>query len=104
MRNTKHVRNRWTLAQLVKYSLFKSPNWRENLDIAADRAGVSRSLVWKQTDQTNYSEGLYLKVEDDDRVDRSVQICAAKFLSSNYRLRFTRDVSAYCAKSTRTRC
>jgi hypothetical protein len=63
LRNTSYVKDRWTLRQLVKYSLYKSPNWRVDLHAAAERANVRWDLVMQQTDQTNYAEGLYLKVE-----------------------------------------
>ncbi|MEK8033144.1 RNA ligase family protein [Ideonella sp. DXS29W] len=56
------------LWKLVTQSLAKSTGWREAFDIAVAREGLSRELTWRQTDKADESEGLYLKVEDDEQV------------------------------------
>ena len=56
------------LWKLVVQSLAKSTRWRDAFDAAVLRQGLPPELTWKQTDKSDQSEGLYLKVEDDEHV------------------------------------
>jgi hypothetical protein len=56
------------LWKLVVQSLAKSARWREAFEAAVRREEQSLDLAWKQTDKSDQSEGLYLKVEDDEQV------------------------------------
>ena len=49
-------------------SAFKTDRWRENLRAESDRLGYDWDLVWKHTDHSDLSEGLYIKWEQDGRV------------------------------------
>ncbi|WP_431286901.1 RNA ligase family protein [Roseateles chitinivorans] len=53
---------------LVVRSLAKSPDWRGAFEAATRRESLPLDLCWKQTDKADQSEGLYLKVEDEDQV------------------------------------
>lgn len=57
-----------TLKALVRPSLYKSEQWRRALQEEALAAGAIPSVVAKETDQTVYGEGLYIKWEEDGRV------------------------------------
>lgn len=56
------------LWSLVQPSLAKSSAWREGFEAAVERQGLDLELSWKQTDGDDRSEGLYIKVEDSQRV------------------------------------
>lgn len=53
------------LLALVRPSLGKSPVWRESLRQVAAQHGLDPGLVVAQTQPSDLSEGLYLKVEED---------------------------------------
>ena len=52
----------------VQQSLYKSKNWLEDLLIYAQKNGHDPKLVQKETDGSDLSEGLYIKVEAEGRV------------------------------------
>ena len=57
-----------TVAQieaLIRPSLYKSANWQQALDVAAERSGSRSDMVDQQTDQSDLAEGLYFKLESD---------------------------------------
>jgi hypothetical protein len=56
------------LWKLVVQSLAKSTQWRSAFEAAVQRERLPHELTWKQTDKADQSEGLYLKVEDDEHV------------------------------------
>lgn len=60
------------LASMVGPSLYRSKEWRENLAVAADRAGVDpeRALMEAGADKpdADLAEGIYIKIEDADQV------------------------------------
>lgn len=56
------------LWKLVFHSLAKSRNWRDEFTAAVEREKLPYGLTWKQTDKSDKSEGLYLKIEDDEKV------------------------------------
>ena len=61
---------------------FKTPGWRDNLRRIAQHEGCDPSQVMSQTDQVDDMEGLYIKVEDEDRVLSRLKYVRASFLSA----------------------
>jgi hypothetical protein len=70
------------LRALVKPSLYKSPAWRDRLADAAATAGQESARIAAETDPSDHSEGLYLKVEADGRVTDRLKFVRASFLTS----------------------
>lgn len=56
------------LRQLVRPSLAKTPAWRQAFEHHVAREKQPLDLCWQQTDKADESEGLYLKIEDDNHV------------------------------------
>lgn len=56
------------LRKLLRDSLAKSRQWRSQFEQTVAREGLPLELCWKQTDRSDASEGLYIKVEDDGQV------------------------------------
>lgn len=56
------------LWKLVRRSLAKTVQWREVFEQVARVEKLPVEQCWKQTDKSDKSEGLYLKVENDDQV------------------------------------
>jgi hypothetical protein len=56
------------LTALVGRSAFQSPRWRDRLRAAASRPPHDPAMVERQTDASGLMEGLYIKVEAEDRV------------------------------------
>ena len=56
------------LWQLLRHSLAKSQRWRSAFETVVARERLPLNLCWQQTDKSDLSEGLYLKVEDDEQV------------------------------------
>lgn len=56
------------LWRLVSGSLAKSQHWRATFEAQVRREGQPLELSWQQTDKSDKSEGLYLKVEDEQQV------------------------------------
>lgn len=54
--------------KLVKPSLAKGKEWRAAFEKAVSKKNLDKSLCWKQTDKDDRAEGLYIKVEDDEKV------------------------------------
>jgi hypothetical protein len=53
---------------LIGKSVYRTERWRENLAVAAERAGLDVELTLAQTGVDDRIEGIYLKVERDDEV------------------------------------
>lgn len=70
------------VTKLVAPSLFKSPQWRDRLVEAGAAAGVSAAQVLAETDGHDAMEGIYIKIEDDERVLDRLKWVRASFLSS----------------------
>ena len=62
------VKNKKGIESLIKPSLFKSENWLANLRLQAERHGLDPAQAVKDTEQSNLSEGLYIKHEKDGEV------------------------------------
>lgn len=56
------------LQKFVRPSLAKSPGWRAAFETAVRRQKLDLQLAWHQTDKSDLSEGLYIKVENDYQV------------------------------------
>lgn len=56
------------LWKLVYRSLAKTRAWKQHFESTVQREGLPLDLCWRQTDKSDRSEGLYLKIEDDDQV------------------------------------
>ncbi len=70
------------VTDLVAPSLFKSPRWRDALVEAGAAAGVAAAQVLTETDRHDAMEGLYIKVEDDERVLGRLKWVRGSFLNS----------------------
>lgn len=56
------------LRALVRPSLAKSLRWREAFEASVRRQGLPLDVAWRQTDKSDLAEGLYIKLEDAERV------------------------------------
>jgi hypothetical protein len=54
------------LGVMISRSKFISPDRRQNLLLAAEKAGVPEEQVLRETDMSELMEGLYVKIEDDE--------------------------------------
>jgi hypothetical protein len=69
-------------ASLVRPSLYKTPNWRVALEQAAQRSGNKAEFVEKQTENSDLAEGIYIKVEDENRVIDRFKFVRGDFLQA----------------------
>ena len=70
------------LVALVGPSLYKSSRWRERLSAACAERGLDAGRIWKETDPSDLMEGVYVKVEEEDRVAERYKWIRASFLTS----------------------
>jgi hypothetical protein len=70
------------VTNLVGPSLFKTPAWRDRLVEAGATAGVPAAQVLAETDRHDAMEGVYIKIEDDERVIDRLKWVRASFLSA----------------------
>lgn len=56
------------LTSLVQPSLGRSEHWRSAFETTVARLRLDLDLCWRQTDVDHLGEGLYVKIEDDERV------------------------------------
>lgn len=56
------------LSSYVGKSLYRTENWRENLQINCESKGLSYERALEQTDDSDLSEGLYIKHEENGEV------------------------------------
>lgn len=70
------------LRRLVRRSLYKTETWRETLRVTAATDRLDFEQVARQTDPSDLSEGLYLKVETADAVVGRYKWVRAGFLQS----------------------
>lgn len=52
---------------LLRPSLARSADWRDAFGRAVAREGLDLARAWRQCDRSDLAEGLYIKVEDDER-------------------------------------
>lgn len=70
------------LWKLVRRSLAKSPAWRERFEQVVARERLPLALCWQQTNREDTSEGLYVKVEDEDVVHARFKLVRPGFLQT----------------------
>ncbi|MGI9414358.1 MAG: RNA ligase family protein [Hyphomicrobiales bacterium] len=70
------------LHALVGKSLHKSAGWRDALARVARGADQDMERVSRETDPSDDMEGLYIKLEDDDRVVGRVKFIRTSFLTN----------------------
>jgi hypothetical protein len=70
------------LTGLVRASTCRTPQWRQSLALAAAQAGVDPAVAARETDDGDDMEGLYLKVEEDDRVVDRLKWIRSGFLQA----------------------
>jgi hypothetical protein len=71
-----------SLKALVARSAFKSPGWRARLLESARLPEHNPLLIERQTDGSDLMEGLYIKVEENDRVVERYKFVRADFLAT----------------------
>lgn len=69
-------------SSLVRPSLFKSEHWRDRLSESVSGASVSKERALAETDPSMLAEGLYIKVENDDRVIDRLKFIRPTFLQA----------------------
>lgn len=70
------------LKDYLSISHFKSESWQERLVEVSLSQGLDPELVKKQTDTTRLMEGLYVKVEDENRVIERVKYVRHSFTNT----------------------
>ena len=70
------------LRALIGPSAFKSPGWREHLDVVARREGLDPAKVRRESDPEDTMEGLYLKVEENGRVVGRYKFIRPSFITA----------------------
>ena len=70
------------LKRMVDASRYKSDRWQDVLREAAGAKPHRPELVMQQTDPSGMMEGLYIKVEDGDRVSDRYKYVRHDFLST----------------------
>lgn len=70
------------LQSLVARSLYKTGDWRDRLVTEARSHGQDIELIRRQSDNSDLSEGLYLKVEAEGRVVDRYKFVRASFLQA----------------------
>jgi hypothetical protein len=76
------LRSRRALTALVRRSAYKSERWTERLSLAAAARDVDVDRVLRETDPSDQMEGLYIKVEDEERVVERYKYIRRGFLTS----------------------
>lgn len=76
------ARTRSHLTSLIGPSLYKGPRWRHRLDEIARQHRLDVSRVHMETDLSDEMEGLYIKVEDADRVTGRFKFIRPSFLTA----------------------
>jgi hypothetical protein len=70
------------LRALVGRSLYKGPAWQQHLDEVCRARGLDPTRVKAETDPSDEAEGLYIKVETEDRVVERYKLIRPSFLTS----------------------
>ena len=78
----KAPRKRAELEALIQRSLYKSPRWQERLREAAAARDLDVERIVRETDPSELAEGLYVKVEEDDKVVERYKFVRASFLTA----------------------
>lgn len=67
---------------LVRHSLAKSVQWRQCFEQTVRRHGQDLDLGWRQTDGDDRGEGLYVKIEDEQRVLARFKLVRPNFIQT----------------------
>ncbi len=70
------------LLSFITTSQFKSAIWRERLRESCEARGLNADRVFAETDESSEMEGLYIKVEENNRVVERYKYVRASFLAS----------------------
>jgi hypothetical protein len=70
------------IRRLIRPSLYKGENWREVMAAIARSHGIDPKQAERETDPSSLSEGLYLKVEDGDKVIGRYKFVRPDFLQA----------------------
>jgi hypothetical protein len=70
------------LLALIRHSLAKSAGWRTAFERTVAREGLDLARAWKMSDKSDLAEGVYLKVEEDERVVERLKFVRADFVQS----------------------
>lgn len=70
------------LWKLVYRSLAKTRSWKRSFETTVAREGLPLPLCWQQTDRSDRSEGLYLKIEDDEQVLARYKLVRSDFVQT----------------------
>jgi RNA ligase len=68
------------ITDMVGKSFYRSDNWLESLQLKVKNQGLELETVLSETDQSNLSEGLYIKHEDERRVVERYKYVRYEFL------------------------
>lgn len=58
------------LTAFVRPSLYKTPNWRATFERVVREQGLDVARAWERVEDSNLSEGLYVKWEEGDHIVR----------------------------------
>lgn len=78
----KPIKSKKDIEQLVRPSLLRTANWRDSLAQQAVFSGSRIDMVMKQTDKSELSEGIYIKIEEGDRVKNRLKYVRGDFLQT----------------------
>jgi hypothetical protein len=70
------------MRQLIRPSLYKGENWQAVMATIAKQHRIDPAQAQRETDASSLSEGLYLKVEDDEKVIGRYKFVRPDFLQS----------------------
>jgi hypothetical protein len=70
------------LLDLIGPSTCKSPEWRDNLAVAARGRRLDAERIRRESDASDQMEGLYIKVEEEGRVVARYKYVRADFLTA----------------------
>lgn len=70
------------LRALVGPSRHKHPDWRNALTAAAGEGGVDPERAWRETDESDEMEGLYLKIETEEETVGRAKFIRPSFLTT----------------------
>jgi len=70
------------LAAFVRPSLYKSPAWRQALEGVAKMKKLDFAQVLQQTDMSDLTEGVYIKVENDDETVERFKFVRHEFVQA----------------------
>ena len=70
------------LRALIARSLYKGASWQQRLDDVCRTRGLDPTRARSETDPTDLAEGLYIKIETEDRVVERFKLIRASFLTS----------------------